>query len=114
MSHQPSARHWPRTGSWFRVQAFGRGSGFHEKRRGRNPALEVHWYLSASLESTEAARRAGAQQANPATATNRTAKPPKMTGSGELSVSHFCATLSKARIIARPVAKAAPALNEVV
>src|SRR6059036_630390 len=81
--------------------------------RPSDPEPEVYSYLSASLGSTEAARRAGAKQANPATATNSTAKPPRMIGSRELSVSHFCASLWKIRLSASPAANPPPTLTEV-
>ena len=67
----------------------------------------------AAMTTREAARRAGAQQANPATAINSTARPAKMIGSREVSVSHFCATVSKTRLSTIPAARPAPTLTEV-
>src|SRR5260221_8113957 len=70
-------------------------------------------YLSACIGSTEAARRAGATQASPATITSNTVTPPRMMGSRELSVTHFVATLSKIRLRANPAATPAPTFTDV-
>jgi hypothetical protein len=54
------------------------------------------------MGSTEAARRTGATQANKATATSNPVTPARITGSRELSVTHFAATLSTIRLSASP------------
>jgi hypothetical protein len=64
-------------------------------------------YLSASIGSTEAARRAGSRQAKPATAISRTVTAPSRKGSRELSVTHFAAIESNRMLKTSPAANPA-------
>ena len=65
------------------------------------------------MGSIDAARRAGARQATPATASNRTVTAARISGSRELSVTHREATVSKSKQRSTPATRPTPTFHDV-